>query len=90
MFLVFNSEQLWFFSPLSQGTLHTGNSAADADADADAGADADADANVDANADDAVNADADIDGDILTFSSSTRSYTLQIVFADFSDFAVFL
>ena len=34
-------------------------------------------------------ADADIDDDILTFSSSTRSYTLQSVFADFYDFAVF-
>ena len=44
----------------------------------------------DADADADVDADADIDGDILTFSSSTRSYTLQIVFADFSDFAVFL
>ncbi len=34
-------------------------------------------------------ADADIDDDILTFSSSTRSYTLRSVFVDFYDFAVF-
>ena len=50
-------------------------------------ADTDSDADADADAD--VDTDADIDDDILTFSSSTRSYTLQSVFADFYDFAVF-